>query len=137
MYRILFSLIVLCVPVIGIYPQHTLTVEVYGLRNNEGRVLLELSNEGENRVAGAQGSIQEGRSVLVIENLKQGKYGFRFFHDENSNEKLDMHFLGIPREGYGFSNYEAGIFLPPSFRKILFDFQKSMTMNVKPVYILK
>lgn len=136
MYRIIFFLIVLCVSLTDVYAQHTLTVEVYGLRNNRGRVLLELSNEREEKVAGVQGTIQAGRSVIVIENLKPGKYGFRFFHDENSNEKLDMNFLGIPREGYGFSNYEEGTYLPPSFRKMLFDFQNSITMKVKPVYIL-
>lgn len=121
---------------IGTYAQHALTVEVFGLRNSKGRVLLELSNEQDEKVAGAQGIIQAGRSVVVIENLKPGKYGFRFFHDENSNDKLDMNLIGVPREGYGFSNYEEGAYLPPPFRKMLFDFQQSITKKGKPVYLL-
>ena len=36
-------------------------------------------------------------------------------HDENMNGKLDTHLLGIPKEGYGFSN-DAKVFLGvPSF----------------------
>jgi uncharacterized protein (DUF2141 family) len=37
------------------------------------------------------------------------------FHDENGNGEFDQGFLGIPLEGYAFSN-GARVFLgPPSF----------------------
>lgn len=33
-----------------------------------------------------------------------GTYALAVIHDENRNGKLDTNFLGIPKEGYGFSN---------------------------------
>ena len=35
---------------------------------------------------------------------RAGNYAVQVMHDENDNNKLDTNFLGIPSEGYGFSN---------------------------------
>jgi uncharacterized protein (DUF2141 family) len=40
----------------------------------------------------------------------------RLFHDSNGNGELDRNMLGIPREGYGFSN-DAGARGPASFEE--------------------
>ena len=34
------------------------------------------------------------------------------FHDENANNEFDTNFIGLPVEGYGFSN-DAAVFLGP------------------------
>jgi uncharacterized protein (DUF2141 family) len=36
-------------------------------------------------------------------------------HDENMNGKLDVNWLGIPTEGYGFSRDAKGVLGAPSF----------------------
>jgi uncharacterized protein (DUF2141 family) len=41
-------------------------------------------------------------------------------HDENENSKMDFNFLGMPLEGYGFSNDASGTFGPPSFEDAAF-----------------
>ncbi len=47
-----------------------------------------------------------------------GTYAVAVFHDENDNHHFDRNFLGLPAEGYGFSN-NAPIFLgPPSFDSV-------------------
>jgi uncharacterized protein (DUF2141 family) len=43
-----------------------------------------------------------------------GGYAITVLHDENSNGKVDM-FIGIPKEGVGFSNNPRLITGPPSF----------------------
>ena len=37
-------------------------------------------------------------------NLPAGNYAVQVMHDENENNKLDTNFMGMPIEGYGFSN---------------------------------
>jgi uncharacterized protein (DUF2141 family) len=37
------------------------------------------------------------------------------FHDENDNGLLDANALGVPTEGYGFSNNAQGFLSAPSF----------------------
>ncbi len=51
---------------------------------------------------------------LTVHDLPAGRYAVKLFHDANSNGELDSNMLGIPTEGYGFSN-NAGRFGPPSF----------------------
>jgi uncharacterized protein (DUF2141 family) len=45
-----------------------------------------------------------GDPVVFRFNLPAGSYAVLVMHDENDNGKLDTNFMGIPVEGYGFSN---------------------------------
>ena len=44
------------------------------------------------------------------------------YNDENMNGKLDTNWLGIPTEGYGFSNDAKGMLGPPSFSAASFPY---------------
>ena len=56
----------------------------------------------------------------ITENLKPGKYAFKYFHDENNDEKINTNLIGIPKEGYGFSNNAKGFFGKPSYKDVVF-----------------
>ena len=58
-----------------------------------------------------------GTQSVVFTNLNPGRYAVIAFHDENDNSKLDEDWLGIPTEGYGFSNDAEGFLSAPSFEK--------------------
>ena len=134
----LISLLILwLVAPIMLFGQITLTVDIEQLRNNNGKLLLELNNEKEEVIKGFSETITDGKCILVIKELKPGKYAFKYFHDENNDEKINTNFMGIPKEGYGFSNNAKGTFGPPSFDKMLFEITKSDTMRCVPAYILK
>ena len=120
-----------------LFGQVTLTVEIRQLRNNNGKLLLELNNDKQDIIKGFSEAIADHKIILVIRDLKPGKYAFKYFHDENSDEKINTNFMGIPKEGYGFSNNAKGTFGPPSFDKMVFDLSKSDTMLCTPTYILK
>ena len=119
------------------YGQIVLTVEIEELRNNNGKLLLELNNEKEEIIKGFSETITDNNCVIVIKDLAPGKYAFKYFHDENNDEKINTNFMGIPKEGYGFSNNAKGTFGPPSFDKMLFELSKSDTVQCTPSYILK
>lgn len=114
--------------------QNTLTIEISGLRNNQGNVHFELSNHKEIRMAGITREISNLTCTIVVENLKPGKYAFKFFHDENNNNKLDVNWIGIPKEGFGFSNNPTMTFGPPSFGKTIFDLKESKLIGCRPKY---
>ncbi len=50
-----------------------------------------------------------------FEDIPPGTYALAVIHDENMNGKLDTGLLGIPAEGYGFSNDARAWFGAPSF----------------------
>jgi uncharacterized protein (DUF2141 family) len=117
--------------------QINLTIEIEPLRNNTGQILLEFNNENEEVIKGISEKITDNKCIIQIEGLQPGKYAFKYFHDENKDEKLTTSFVGIPKEGFGFSNNAKGKFGPPSFDKMIFEVSKSDTIKCIPVYILK
>ena len=55
-------------------------------------------------------------SVLCTLDLAPGEYAFCVYHDINSNGELDTNLVGIPKEPFGFSNYD-GKSVPGNFKK--------------------
>jgi uncharacterized protein (DUF2141 family) len=50
-----------------------------------------------------------------FEGVPSGTYALVVLHDENMNGKVDTNWLGIPKEGYGFSNGAKASSRAPSF----------------------
>lgn len=113
------------------------TIEIKELKNSKGQILLELSDADKNVLKGYTHEIQNGQCIITLDGLKPGKYAFKYFHDENSNKKLDTNLIGIPKEGFGFSNNAKGKFGPPSFEKMIFKINSDTIMICKPMYIGK
>lgn len=59
-------------------------------------------------------SVPASTRSVHFEGLSPGLYAVSIVHDENENGELDS-FIGIPREGFGFSGNAAPLFGPPSF----------------------
>lgn len=129
----IISILFLLFPLVA-NSQCILTIEISSLQNNSGEVLLELSDEKEKTIGGYKGSIVEKKCTIIIESLNPGKYAFRYFHDENKNKKLDTNWIGIPNEGYGFSNNAEGSFGPPSFDEMVFEISKDKTVKCIAYY---
>ncbi len=49
-----------------------------------------------------------------------GIYALAVYHDENNNHHFDRSAIGLPVEGYGFSNNAATFLGPPSFASARF-----------------
>jgi uncharacterized protein (DUF2141 family) len=126
---------VLTVTPLTLFGQFSLTIEINGLQNNDGQVLLEFSNEKGEKIMGITQKIVDSKCAIVIKNLTPGKYAFKYFHDENNNNKIDVNWLGIPKEGYGFSNNAKGTFGPPSFEKMIFVITGDTILKYMPKYI--
>lgn len=66
-----------------------------------------------------QVNVPASRGSFNFNNLPQGTYALTALHDENGNGKLDT-FLGIPREGFAFSNNPSVGFGPPRYERVRF-----------------
>jgi uncharacterized protein (DUF2141 family) len=117
-----------------LFSQYKLEIEVTGIKNNKGKIMLQLMDSGEKTVSEKMSDIKDQKCLILIENLKPGKYAVRYFHDENLNGKMDTNFMGIPTEGYGFSNNAKGSFGPPPFEKWLFEVSADKKISLKPTY---
>ena len=64
--------------------------------------------------------------------FRDGKYGISIYLDENKNGKLDVNFLGIPKEKYGFSNNVFPATRAANFEEAAFEIQgKSTTIPIR------
>lgn len=54
----------------------------------------------------ASAPIINNSASVTFENVPFGEYAVSVLHDENDNYKMDTNFLGIPKEGFGVSNYK-------------------------------
>jgi len=117
------------------YAQFRLTVEITGLRNNNGNVLYELFDQHHKSLKVGTEIIKNNKCIITIENVKPGKYAFNYIHDENKNKKLDTKMLFIPKEGFGYSNNVDAKFGPPAFEKWLFEVKENTKLSLKITYL--
>lgn len=71
---------------------------------------------------------------FVFSDIMPGKYAIAVIHDENYNGELDTNWLGIPKEGYGFSSGAKVTLSAPSFSDAEFSYdggklQMSIDLN--------
>ena len=67
--------------------------------------------------------VRKAQALCSFEDIPPGNYAIGVIHDENMNGKLDANRLGIPTEGYGFSNDARALFGPPSFSAASFPYE--------------
>ena len=123
----------LCISKVS-FSQFKLDIEIINIRNNTGKIMLQLFDENEKIIAQEQGPIKENQCLISFPDLKPGKYAVRYYHDENLNGKMETNLVGKPTEGYGFSNNVIGTFGPPPFGKWLFDLNSDKKITLKPTY---
>jgi uncharacterized protein (DUF2141 family) len=121
----------------------TLSVELSNIRSKKGSLFIFLYNY-ENQFPDnpfryfevKKEKINNSILLVNIPNMDKGKYAISIIDDENNNADLDR-FLGIPTEGYGFSNNVKPLFSLPKYNELLFDLNQNwLRLNLKLQYVL-
>ncbi|MBL7724923.1 MAG: DUF2141 domain-containing protein [Chitinophagaceae bacterium] len=96
-------------------------VIITNLRNDKGHVLVSLFKDGAGYPDDASKAFRKIKLNIINKNasvifkgLASGNYAIAILHDENDDQKMNKNGLGLPKEGYGFSNNVMGAFGPPS-----------------------
>jgi uncharacterized protein (DUF2141 family) len=96
-----------------------LAVTVHEVASEQGHVLVAVCTAQTflgaacpytGRTAAAAGPVR-----VVVPGIEPGAYAVQSFHDANDNLDIDRNFLGLPREGMGFSRDAPMRFGPPRF----------------------
>jgi len=81
--------------------------------------------------------ILAGRSKVIgdtikvtLHNMPSGNYAVKLFHDANDNGEMDTNLIGLPQEGYGFSN-NGGSFGPASFSDAKVEVNNDVLINIR------
>jgi uncharacterized protein (DUF2141 family) len=97
-----------------------LTIQVQGIKSKTGSINVAMyksdSDFKQEKYAYKKRIPASSNGIVIFDKIEYGNYGIAVFHDENDNFKLDHSFVGMPSEGYGFSNNAKGSFGPPGFK---------------------
>jgi uncharacterized protein (DUF2141 family) len=108
-----------------------ITIQVDGVKNNIGSINVAIYRSDadfeQEKFAYVHRLPAIPNAKFIFENVPMGKYAVAVYHDENENMKLDRNLIGLPKEGYGFSNNAKGTMGPPKFSNSSFTIQDSET----------
>ncbi len=96
-----------------------------GLKSGDGLLALTLYADDASKFLAKKGSIYVGRVSASAGTTRgciflprPGVYAIALYHDENANQKFDRTMIGLPAEGYGFTNNPPTLAGLPSFRSV-------------------
>lgn len=120
-----------------------LIIQIGNLRNTNGKIHVALFNQkhkgfpNKTREIISRDLPVKGQTAKTVFRLRgEGPYAIAIYHDENSNGRLDRNLIGIPLEGYGFSNNPVSRTGPPDYDQTTFRIKgKRMQMEIKMVYL--
>lgn len=70
----------------------------------------------------------------TFKDLAKGKYAVILLDDENEDNDMNYNFVGIPKEGFGFSNNVKPKMSTPKFSQCSFDVSGSASTTIKFIY---
>jgi uncharacterized protein (DUF2141 family) len=117
----------------------TLKVVVNGIKQAKGKIQLSLDHSADSYLGRTEplrmATIDARTDQVVFEftDLNPGTYAIKAFHDENTNSKLDLSLIGIPKEAYGISNNARAALGMPGFDQAKFELidSKEIQFDVK------
>lgn len=91
-------------------------LEIAGVRSAKGAIKIDVYAPPRKHAAKRLVPAIRGPMKVAIDDVRPGAYAIMLYHDENGNGRLDRGgLLGMPIEGYAFSNDAPVRFGPPSF----------------------
>lgn len=79
-------------------------------------------------------AIKNRMAMVSFQNVGPGAYAVAAFHDENDNGRLDT-FLGLPREGFGYSQNPPIRPRASRFAECEFTLVKDLSMLIEMKYL--
>ena len=116
---------------------------IEGVKSDKGELILALFNDKDSYLKKdymhKKVKVDKvGNATVTFESLPMGEYSVSVIHDVNENGKLDKNVVGVPKEGFGFSNVSLGWFGPPSYDNTKFELSSEnvkVTVKLKHLYI--
>lgn len=115
----------------------TLNIQINKVKSNKGNILLSVYNgesgfpyEPTSSIKTFTVKSQPGTVLVSTKELAGGRYAIALFHDADGNGKLSTNMLGIPKEGYAFSNNASNFFGVPSFKNASFFLKRDTTIQI-------
>ncbi|MFT3909671.1 MAG: DUF2141 domain-containing protein [Ferruginibacter sp.] len=117
-----------------------LVINVPNIKNKKGNIQVKIYNNDKSfpkaneQYREAVFKISDIPGPYLIKDLPKGIYAIAILHDENSDKKCNTNMLGIPKEGYGFSNNFRPILSAPVFKDCEIFLTGDTTIQIRLIY---
>lgn len=116
----------------------TLEVTISNIRTNKGQLCVALfdSEEGFKKEQPcwkrhySKSQVEHGKVMLTI-CMSPGTYGLSVLDDENGDGKMKYNMIGLPQEGFGFSNYQHKGIRRPQFNDFIFRIEENQILRIE------
>ena len=118
--------------------------EIDNLRNYKGNIIVSVYEDSKNfddgiplfrKTIDKEENMKNGTFKAQL-SLPSGVYGLVFLDDENSDGEMNNSFIGVPKEGFGFSNFYLSGFKKPKFSDFSFTHSEDTeTMQIRLRYL--
>jgi uncharacterized protein (DUF2141 family) len=117
-----------------------LAVTISNLKGSDGEIVFGLYNnkssfpllDKQYRLLSTK--VKSFSGTYTIKDLPIGEYALAIFHDKNSDSICNTNFLGVPKEGYGFSRNFRPKLSKPTFDDCKFDLKSDTSMTIILIY---
>ena len=145
--RTLFKSILLALTIVGVAgtsaaradacapdAKTSLEISVSDIRAPIGNITITIYPGIKNRFLKKRGKISRLRvkamspvTIACMPVPSSGTYAVVLYHDENEDGEFNLSMIGVPQEGYGFSNNATGFLGPPSYDAVKFNAGEGIT----------
>lgn len=132
MKNVLFGLI-LAFNIHPLFAQSTSKIQliVEGMRNNKGHILVQIVDKDLASIKELKQLAADEVVIISIPNVKPGRYGIRVCHDEDDNDEMTSNWIGLPKEGFGYSWDKKVKMKEPDFEEYAFTLEEKNEAKVK------
>lgn len=102
-----------------------LIVNIDGVRPGGGLIAVSLYSDNRGKFLAKRGALYVGRAPataartrMCIHLPRTGIWALAVYHDANANRSFDRTGVGLPAEGYGFTNNPSTVFGIPAFSTV-------------------
>ena len=119
-----------------------LNVVVENVRSGDGQIAVTLYADNASKFLAKRGSLYVGRvpakagaTRMCLHLPKTGVYALAVYHDIDGDRSFDRTGLGLPAEGYGFSNNASTLAGLPTFASVRLNIPRNnMTTRIRLKY---
>lgn len=110
-----------------------LTITVQNITEHTGVIKIGVYDEQnymKSTVADAEVKANRDEVTATLTLPRAGKYAVAIYQDKNGNNQLDVNFMGIPTEPFGFSNLQRYPMGTPKFKATALEMKQDLKVTI-------
>lgn len=120
---------------------HEVTLDIKEIKSKKGQFIIAIFKDEEGfknskpvkRLHFEKANIANGRCTINLP-LEPGTWGISILDDENKSDKMDFNMVGMPKEGFGFSNYYHTGMSRPKFSDFKMEIKSGQKIEMRMKY---